>query len=137
MKQVIQVCLIALGLSSVVVAQNSAPPLQQQGAHVQLPALSRATAMPQADQPDATVVTVTAEGNVYVGADPVGIDALAGLRASVVYVKADAQASYQQVLTILSALNAHQLVLLTEPTTKAGSGKITPPYGVSVVVGGH
>ena len=114
MKLTLGVCLIALGLSSVVVAQNSALPVLQPGIHVQLPVLSHAIAKPQADQPGATVLTVTAKGNLYVGARPIEIDDLAGLKASVVYVKAESKASYEQVLTVLSTLSGQPLVLLTD-----------------------
>src|SRR5271169_748049 len=137
MKLIVGMCLITLGLSSVVVAQNPALPVLQPGIHVQLPVLSQATAVPQADQPDATVLIVTAAGNLYVRTRPIEIDARAGLNASIVYVKADARASYQQVLTVLSALRVRPLVLLTEATMKEAPGKITPPFGVSVAVGGH
>jgi len=52
-----------------------------------------------------------------------------------VYVKADARVSYQQVLTVLSALSNHPLVLLTESTGTPKPGKLLPPYGVSFVIG--
>ena len=51
------------------------------------------------------------------------------------YVKADAQTPYQQVLTVLNALSGHQVVLLTAPTVKAVPGKMAPPYGVCLEVG--
>jgi hypothetical protein len=52
-----------------------------------------------------------------------------------VYVKADPRASYQHVLSVVSALSSHPLVLLTEAKVKAEPGKLTPPYGVSLAVG--
>lgn len=135
MKFIFGVCLIALGISSVVAAQNPVVPVLRPGISVELPLSSQAVAVPAADQEDVTVVTVTAEGDLYIGTQPTNVGGLAGLRASTVYVKADARASYQQLLTVLSALKGHQLVLLTEATEEAAPGKITPPYGVSVAVG--
>jgi biopolymer transport protein ExbD len=136
MKSLLGASLIVLAMSSVVAAQNpAAPVLQQQGVQVQMPVSSRAVAMPDADRADATVVTVTAEGELYSGADPIQVAALAGVPGSTVYVKADAGASYQKVLTVLSALKGRQLVLLTEATVKAAPGKITPPYGVPLALG--
>ena len=123
-------------LSSVVGAQdNTASVLQQNGIPVRLPASNQATVMPDADRADATVITISAEGDVYLGAQPTDIAVIAGLRVPFVYVKADAQAPYQQVLTILSALNNHQVILLTQPTGPAMPGKLMPPYGVSVSIG--
>jgi len=78
---------------------------------------------------------VTAKGDLYVGTQPLIMGAIAGLPPSPVYLKADARAPYQQVLTVLSALIGRRVVLLTEATTKAALGTITPPYGVSVAVG--
>src|SRR5215831_4817323 len=109
MKSIPVVCGMAMVLSSVVGAQdNTASVLQQNGIPVRLPASNQATVMPDADRADATVITISAEGDVYLGAQPTDIAVIAGLRVPFVYVKADAQAPYQQVLTILSALNNHQ-----------------------------
>jgi len=112
-------------------------PVLRPGISVQLPASSLAVAMPEADQQDVTVATVTANGDLYVGVQPIKVGALADLSASTLYVKADARAPYQQVLAVLSALSEHPLVLLTEPTVKAEPGKITSPFGVHVTLVRH
>ena len=135
MKRILEICLMVLAGTGVIVGQNPATPVPRPGISVQLPVSSRAVAMPEADQQDVTVVTVTADGDLYVGMQPANVGALADLRASNVYVKADARASYQQVLAVLLALKDHHLVLLTGATVKAGDGQLSPPYGIPVSVG--
>jgi biopolymer transport protein ExbD len=91
--------------------------------------------MPEADQQDVTVVTITVDGNLYLGTRPVELGELTGLTASPVYVKADARVAYQQVLTVLSALSHHPVVLLTQPTVTPEPGTLQSPYGVSLAIG--
>ena len=67
MKSTLGVCLIALTLSNVFAAQDPAVPVLRPGISVDLPVSSQATAMPEAEQQDATVVTITVDGNLYVG----------------------------------------------------------------------
>ena len=134
MKSILGVCLIALTLCNVVAAQDPAVPVLRPGISVELPVSSQATVMPEAEQQDRTVVTITVDGNLYVGTRPVELGELTGLTASPVYVKADARVSYQQVLTVLSALSNHPLVLLTESTGTPEPGKLLPPYGVPLVM---
>ena len=134
MKLVFAVCLIVVGTSYALVAQDSLQPVMQRGIHVQMPVSNQAAEIPAADGENATVVTLTAEGRLFLGVQPVEVDVLANLGRSKVYVKVDARASYQQVLTAISALHGHPLVLLTAPTVMAGPGKITPPYGVRLTL---
>jgi biopolymer transport protein ExbD len=135
MKSTIGACVVALELTSALAAQNPAVEVMRSGISVQLPVSSQAIAVLEADQLDATVVTVTAGGDLFVGTQPIAMGSIAGLPPSTVYVKADARAPYQQVLTVLSALSGRRVVLLTEATAKAALGTITPPYGISVRVG--
>jgi hypothetical protein len=135
MKFVLGVCLIAVGMTAVAVAQDPTKPVLKQGISVEMPMASEAVAMPAADQLGATVITVTADGEVFLGMQSVAVDALARVPASTVYVKADARASYQQVLTVLEALRSHPVVLLTAPTVRTEPGAIAPPFGVSVALG--
>src|SRR5260370_6566652 len=69
----------------------------QRGVRVQMPVTSNATSMPDADQNDAWVVTVAADGSLYFGADAMTLDALADCmkthprnREAKLYIKADA-----------------------------------------------
>lgn len=135
MKSILGVCLIALTICGGGAAQDHTAPVVRQGISVQLPVSSPATAMPEADQPDVTVVTITVDGNLYLGARPVELGELTGLAASPVYIKADARVAYQQVLTVLSALSHHPVVLLTQPTVTPEPGTLLPPYGLSLAIG--
>ena len=136
MKSILGVCLIGLTIGGIGAAQDPTVPGLRQGISVQLPVSSQATAKPEADQQDVTVVTITAGGNLYLGTRPVELGELTGLTASPVYVKADARVSYQQVLTVLSALRNHPVVLLTQPAVTAEPGKLLPPFGVSFTMEG-
>ena len=135
MKSMLGVCLLALTICNIAAAQDPTVPVRRPGISVQLPASNQATAMPEADQQDVAVVTITVDGNLYLGTRPVELGELAGLTKSPVYVKADARVSYQQVLTVLSALSNHSLVLLTQSTVTAEPGKLLPAYGVSLGIG--
>jgi hypothetical protein len=135
MKFVLGVCLIAIGMIGVVGAQGPTKPVLKQGISVEMPVASKAVAMPAADEENASVITVTAEGKLFLGLQPATLDGLARVSSSTVYLKADARASYQQVLTVLDALHSHSVVLLTAPTVRTEPGTIAPPFGVSVAVG--
>jgi hypothetical protein len=65
---------------------------------------------------------------LFAGTEPTEPSALRNLSAGTVYVKADSQAPFQKVLTVLDAL------LLTAPPKDAGRAKIVPPYGIKVIV---
>jgi len=67
MKSTLGVCLISVTLSNVFAAQDPAVPVLRPVISVDLPVSSQATAMPEAEQQDATVVTITVDGNLYVG----------------------------------------------------------------------
>ena len=136
MKFVLGVCLIAAGMTGMVVAQDPTKPVLRQGISVEMPVASEAAAMPAADEVSATVVTVTEEGTVLLGSQPVEVNALARVPASTVYLKADARAPFQKVLTVLDALHGRSIVLLTAPTVRGAPGKISPPYGVRLAMGG-
>ncbi|HWG87457.1 MAG TPA: biopolymer transporter ExbD [Candidatus Acidoferrales bacterium] len=135
MKHALEVCLIAFVLTAMAGAQDPTKPMRRPGVTVQMPVSSQAVEMPAADEEDATVVTVTADGKLFLGLRPVELSALSSLNESTVYVKADAQARYQSVLTVLDALRGRQVVLLTAPTVKAAKDTILPPYGLQLKVG--
>jgi hypothetical protein len=136
MKLMLGVCLIGTSLAGMVRAQDPTKPVLRRGISVQMPAAGEAVAMPAADEEGAIVVTVTAEGKLYVGMHVSEVNTLTSLKAPIVYVKADAKAPFQRVLTVLDALDGHSVVLLTAPTVKGPPGKFTIPYGVPVALGG-
>ena len=86
MKSVLGVCLLALTMCKVVAAQDPTGPVRRPGISVQLSVSNQATAMPEADQQDVAVVTITVDRNLYLGTRPVELGELAGLtdRKSVV-----------------------------------------------------
>jgi biopolymer transport protein ExbD len=95
-------------------------------------------ATPAADQPDATVVAVTADGKVFLGVQAVEINslsgALTGADKGTVYLKVDAKAPYQKILTVLDALRGRSIVLIAAPASRPSEAKPMPPYGIKVTV---
>ncbi len=136
MKTMIGVWLIAC-VACVALAQQAAKPPLRRGIHVEMASASHAVAMPAADEKDATVVGITADGKVFVGDKAVEVSALSTLKPGTVFVKADARTPYQKVLAVLDALDGRAVVLLTQPTAKPQGNKPVPPDGLKLVVGGR
>ena len=134
MKSLIEVCVIGSVLICAAGAQESPQPAMQKGVSVQMPVADHAVEMRAADAQQATVVAITADGKLFAGAEPTEPGALSNLSAGTVYVKADAQAPFQKVLTVLDALRGKSVVLLAAPPKDAGRAKIVPPYGIKVIV---
>ena len=137
MKRVLEVCFIAFVIASTSMtgSQDPTKPMLKPGISVQMPFSSQALEMPAADKENATVVTVTADGKLFLGVRPVELSALSSLNERLVYVNADARASYQSVLTVLDALRGRSVVLLTAPGSNAPKERITWPYGLKLSVG--
>ena len=133
MKCAIAACLIGSILTGGAVAQDSKVPLKK-GVAVQMAVASHAVEMRAADDPNTTVVAITAEGKVYAGIQPTEVDALGKLSAETVYLKADSRVPYQKVVAVLDALRGKSVVLLTASPANAGSHGITPPYGMKLSV---
>lgn len=135
MKTTLGVCLLAIALTSLAGAQQDpTKPVPRPGLTVQMPVSKQAVQMQAADDLNATVVAVTADGSLFVGTRPVELSAIGSLKASTVYVKADARASFQNVLSVLDALHGHSVVLLTAPTSNVPPGTMTWPYGVKLTL---
>lgn len=135
MKTTLGVCLLALSMATIVKSQDSTKPVLRPGISVQMSRASHAVEMPEADAEDATVVAVTNDGNVFLGLNRVETSALSSVKAGTVYVKVDARAPFQSVLTVLDALHGRPVVLLTAPLARREEGKIMSPYGVKVSMG--
>jgi biopolymer transport protein ExbD len=135
MKRVLEVCFIAFVLSCVARAQDPTKPMLRPGITVKMPFSSQAVEMPAADKEDVKVVSITAAGKLFLGLQPVELNALSSLNDKIVYVKADARATYQRVLAVLDALRGRQVVLLTAPTSKIPKDTIMTPYGLKLKVG--
>jgi biopolymer transport protein ExbD len=134
MKSLIVVCLIA-GSVLCATAQEPSKPVLRKGVSVQMPVARHAVEMRAADEQDATVVAVTADGKLYIGVKPAQLGSLSELSAGAVYVKADARVPYQEILAVLEALRGKRVYLLTAAPGKAKTGEILPPYGVEVKLG--
>jgi biopolymer transport protein ExbD len=175
MKYTLEVCLVALALTTISIratAQSpavSAPPssaaswngtvklttpdavavpaqAMQQGISVQLPVANTAVPMADAEQEDSLIVTVTDDGTVYFGVDPVNPAVLAEeVRKNLsnrpekkLYIKADARTQYANVLMVLEALRSAGVdttVLLSDQRASSTAGTLVPPYGLAVRVG--
>ena len=134
MKSVMGACLIASILICGANAQNSPKRVLTKGVSVQMAVASHAVEMAAADEPNAQVVAITADGKVFAGIKAVEPDALSNLSRGTVYVKADARAPYQKVLTVLDALRGRSVVLITAAPENAARQEITPPYGIELIV---
>ncbi len=116
----------------------------QRGVSVQMPITSNATSVPDADRNDAWVVAVTADGSLYLGADPMTPEGLADWmkthprnREAKLYIKADARApfaSVQQVLDIARRARFEAPVLLTSQRKPIAPGTVLPPRGLEVQI---
>ena len=118
----------------------------QKGISVQLPVASNAVAMPDADQKDSLIVTVTDGGSVYFGVDPISPAALAEkIRSGLsnraekkLYIKADARTPYASVAKVLDAVRTEGVKapnLLTAQRGSAETGTLVPPQGLEVLIG--
>jgi biopolymer transport protein ExbD/biopolymer transport protein TolR len=118
----------------------------QKGISVQLPVASNAVAMPDADQEDSLIVTITDEGSVYLGVDPISPAALAenvrrGLtnRAEKkLFIKADARTPYANVVKVLDAVRTQGVEatdLLIAQRDSSEPGTVVPPQGLEVLIG--
>ncbi len=131
-------------LASDATAQEAA---MQEGIHVQMAVSSHAATMPAADDADAWIVTVTSDGRLYFGTDPVTVESLKETmiahprkRWAELYVKADAQAAFDSVEKVLEAARESSLaevVLLTSQPAVAGASGMVPPSGLEIEIGHH
>lgn len=124
---------------------NPGVPPRQAGVSVKMPVTENASPMPEADQADALIVTVTVEGKVYLGIQPIDSEALAirlgetGSAGKRLYIKADSRAPYAAVIHALDAASAAGIettVLLTSQHDSPQPGAVVPPNGITVETGG-
>jgi biopolymer transport protein ExbD len=118
----------------------------QRGVSVQMPVTRNATSVPDADHNDAWVVTVTADGSLYFGADPMTREDLADWmkthprnREARLYIKADARAPFASVKAALGSArssNFEDVVLLTSQPGSHVPATIVPPKGIAVLLAG-
>ena len=128
------ICAIGAILISAASAQDPSKPVLTQGVSVRMPVAQHAVEMRAADELDATVVAITADGKIFAGITATEAAALSSLPAETVYLKADSRAPFQQVLAVLDALRGRSVVLLSAPPADAPKGRIMPPYGIKLTV---
>lgn len=113
----------------------------QKGISVDLARASGAMPVPEADNENAVIVTVTETGRLYLGIDPVKPDSLSEkLKArqsssQTLYIKADARAPYANVVRVLDAAHvAHisAVTLLTTQPSPTPAGGVVPPQGIEM-----
>lgn len=146
MNRILEVCLAGLMLVAALVTANKATAQTlQKGISVQMAGTHNAAPMPEADREDAWIVTITADGKLYFGVDPVTPAALADKmmrtprnREAKLYIKADARAPFAGVEKVLEAGRAVYFeapILLTSQPGQAAPGTIISPKGLEVTVG--
>ena len=135
MKLTMGACLLVLAIAGAAASQqDSRKPVLRQGVSVTMPISNQATEMRAADDENATVVVVTAGGDLFLGPRPLQVTDLSKLDAQTVYVKADARAPYQTILRLFDGLRGRSIILLTASTSNHEVGTIVPPYGVKVTL---
>jgi biopolymer transport protein ExbD len=148
MNRMLGVCLVAVSLyaSTTPAAGQTAAPALQKGVSVQMAVTHGAVPVPGADEEKAVIVTVTREARAFLGVEPIHVSALtatletrlANETKKMVYVKADARASYAEVAKVLEAVRragVERPVLLTEQREPAKAGAVVPPKGLEVLMG--
>ena len=131
-------------LSGVVFAQSGVP--LQRGVSVQLAVTSNAVAVPNADNQDALVVALTADGTTYLGVNPLSTSALADSVRNILatrnekalYIKADARVPYARLVAVIDAVRNAGVVgltLLTAQQDSADQGRrLAAPKGLEMRV---
>jgi len=114
----------------------------QKGVSVSLVSTSSAKPAPDADQSNAWIVSVSADGRLWFGTTPVTAETLASKmtqtprnREQNLYIKADARATYSDLANVLKAAHVvwfESAILLTGQHTSAQANGLTPPMGLQV-----
>lgn len=121
-------------IAGVVFAQSGVSVPLQRGVSVQLAVTNNAVAVPKADQPDALVVALTADGSIYLRANRVPTPDLAdSVRSTLstrtdktLYIKADARVPYARLVEVIDAVQksgVEGLTFLTAQQDAADQGR--------------
>ena len=99
-------------------------PMLQKGVSVDLVRARNPRNMPDADKEDAVVVAITRDGKTFLGSDQVGEDLVNKVQEIIasrvdktVYIKSDARAKYERVVSVVDEVRSagvDQLGLITE-----------------------
>lgn len=115
------------------------------GISVELAVTRNAAPMPDADQPGSSILSVTRNGAIFLGINPIGPAALvkslkavrSGGAGKRVFIKADARTRYVNVVKVLDAVRTagdESAVLLTGQRVEPKPGSPVPPYGLAVQI---
>lgn len=114
------------------------------GISVEMPPATNSVPVPEADDENAWIVTVTADGSLYFGIDPVTPESLLDEmkrrprnRAAKLYIKADAHAPFAHLEKVLEAARVdffQSAVLLTSQPEASNRGTLVPPNGLEVLI---
>ncbi len=145
MKNVLEVCLLAFTTGAFATSTAAQAPALQKGISVQMAATDHAAAMPDADNENAWIVTVTADRQIYLGTEQVTRGELPEQmkvrprnRDASLYIKADAGAPFQRVREVLHSARDvffDKVVLLTSQPEASLPRTIVPPKGLEVWIG--
>jgi biopolymer transport protein ExbD len=145
MKHLLEVCLIATALTagSISCPAGQNEPMQK-GISVEMAGSTNAVAMPEADAPEAWIVTLNRNGQIYFGTNAVSVDRLdeemvshPRKRTQKLYIKADAHTRFADVERVLEAARRAEFsapVLLTAQAEAAQPGSVLPPQGLEVLL---
>ena len=89
-------------------------PMLQKGVSVDLARVNNPRMMQAADKEDASVLAITRDGKIYLGADSITMDKITGTVKDrvaekldkTVYIKSDARAKYGDVVSVVDAVRA-------------------------------
>ncbi len=147
MKSLLFVSLLVLTMVNIALPSDAQTSALQKGVSVQMAVTSNAQPMPAADDQDAMIIAVTADGRLFFGIHPESAEGLLEQmknnprrRDQNLYIKADERAPFATVRRVLAA--AHDAgfqttVLLTSQTELPGTGGVAPPQGLEVLIGPH
>ncbi len=145
MKYTRLVCLIALSLIANPTHHATAQtPLMTTGVSVQMAQTRNAVAYPAADNANAWIVAITADGRLFFGTKSVTPDQLFDdmkstprQRDARLYIKADSRSTFSSLKSALGparSVEFAKVVLLTSRPTNANPDRMVPPEGIEVQI---
>lgn len=136
------VSLLVVSIVAIAWQARTQPPALQKGVSVQMAITNNAQPMPAADEMDAWVVAVTADGQLFFGAHQETPEELLEQmtvsprrRDQNLYIKADARAPFSAVKKVLYAAREDRFenpVLLTAQHGSVQPGTVVAPRGIAV-----
>jgi biopolymer transport protein ExbD/biopolymer transport protein TolR len=132
------------GIPVAVFTQSGVSGPLQRGVSVQLAVTSNAVAVPDADNQNALVVALTADGTTYLGVTRLSTSALADSVRNILstrkdktlYIKADARVPYARLVEVIDAVRnsgVDGLTLLTAQQDTADQGRqLVAPKGLEM-----